>query len=286
MAALEPSSHPEVTNQQCGSALIVHVKQLLYQQGKGTDQALRVTRHIVDTYERQGRLNYLNEKIETTNMAWIHNKVTLALSELPTRFQSPPAGVRTSNTESLPPTERVSHKRSLESISRAVTEAAEDGRDSEAAAWAMAFAAMGGTPPEQKKTKAAAAKLSVDQYKRGILVRGETHQVKEVIKCGGLSWNRTLGGWIGSWAQRKRIIAHLRACPEVALTVTFDESAEQPPPLEGFCSVCRDRPAKMVLMPCAHQCCCSVCVPGLQGKCPICRASFDRAQQIYMAGVY
>ena len=301
-----PSSHPEVTNQQCGEALIKHVEKILYQQGKGIDQTLKVTRCIVDNYETDGRLNYLYQKIGEKNLAWIGQCVTHALSKLSKSSHSPlPAEQR---TKSAPPCHfflkgackngaacRFSHstgkKRSLEeSLANAVREAAEDGRDSEAAAWAMAAAATGGAtaiaPPEPKRAKAAAAKLSVDKYKRGILVRGETHQVKQVLKCCGLTWNRTLSGWIGSWAQRKRIIAHLRACSEVELTVTFDDSAEQAPPLEGFCNVCRDRPARMVLMPCGHQCCCSVCVPGLNGKCPICRASFECAQKVYMAGAY
>eukprot|EP00966_Prymnesium_polylepis_P320259 7376632-Prymnesium_polylepis.2 len=257
----------QVTNQQCGAILIKHVTQILIQQGKGTNQALQVTRHIVDNYDKQGRLKHLYDHRD--DHAWIGKWVTRALSK-----------------QSAVRSQKRSHP--LESVARAVTEAAEDGQDSEAAAWAMAAAAMGATPPEPKKAKAAAAKLSVDQYKRGILVRGETHRVKELIKyrIGGLSWNPTLGGWIGVWAQRERIISSLRACPEVELTVTFDKSAEQAPPLEGYCNVCRDRPARMVLMPCGHQCCCSTCVPGLKGKCPICRASFNNTQKIFLAGAY
>jgi len=288
LQGLSTAPIPNVTNQQCGAILIKHVTQVLIQQGKGTNQALQVTRHIVDNYDKQGRLKHLHDHRD--DHAWIGNWVALALSKLPTSPQSPPAGVRTSNTQLTPRSAVRSQKRShpLESVARAVTEAAEDGHNSEAAAWAMAAAAMGATPPEPKKAKAAAAKLSVDQYKRGILVRGETHRVKELIKyrVGGLSWNRTLGGWIGVWAQRERIIGSLRACPEVELTFTFDKSAEQAPPMEGYCNVCRDRPASMVLMPCGHQCCCSTCVPGLKGKCPICRASFDNTQKIFLAGAY
>ena len=100
----------------------------------------------------------------------------------------------------------------------------------------------------------------------------------------GLTWNAVLGFWIGAWAQRERIIAALRACPEVELTVTFDESAEQPKPPEGLCSICHDKPATLALIPCGHQCCCPTCETRLGGRCPVCRAPFREAMKIFRAG--
>ena len=62
------------------------------------------------------------------------------------------------------------------------------------------------------------AKLTVKQYQRAVLVFGDTHPVRELLKSLGLSWNRQLGGWIGTWSQRWGIIARLRDSPEVELT--------------------------------------------------------------------
>lgn len=260
MAAIQGGTpSPEVTNQQCGEIVMKRVKEILTQQGKGTGQALQVTRHIVKHYEEQGRLSHLHE--HRNDPAWIGKWVTHALSELETTVQSRPptegsrqlptqpreedqsgsdvSKVRAANARSPPPTavrtEKRAQKRSLE--------AAEEGYNSVAAAWAMADAAMGVTSPEPKQP--IAAKLTVKQYQRAVLVFGDTFPVRELLKSLGLSWNRKLGGWIGTWSQRWGIIARLRDSPEVELTVTFDESAIQPPKQERHSNNFRDGPVNM-----------------------------------------
>ena len=117
-----------------------------------------------------------------------------------------------------------------------------------------------------------------------------THDVRAFLKfkVGGLKYNPNLEGgpgWIAPFTQRDRIIANLRANPEIEVTVTFDEAtAEQPPPPEGFCVVCRDNKADLLLVPCGHQCVCRTCVSGLKNKCPICRDEFAMAQKVYKSG--
>ena len=57
------------TNQACGEVLIKHVNEILASQGKAIDQALQVTRHIVENYEEQGRLSHLHAHLN--DRAWI-----------------------------------------------------------------------------------------------------------------------------------------------------------------------------------------------------------------------
>lgn len=283
-AVQEETPAVAVTNQACGQVLIERVKEILVSQGKGTDQALKVTRHVVEKYENQGRLNHLHDHLN--DLAWIGKWVTQALSEISTHGRVPPATVlRTSRTTSRSPLER-KRARSPEPVTRAVMEVAEAGCEPDAAAaWAMMDVAMGRAQLPEPKTSRA-IKLTLNQYKRGISVCGDTYQVKELLKyrVGGLTWNAVCGFWIGAWSQRERISAALRACPEVELTITFDESAEQPPPPEGLCTVCHDKPATLALVPCGHQCCCPTCETRLGGKCPVCRAPFCTATKIFRAG--
>ena len=49
--------------------LIKHVNEILASQGKAIDQALQVTRHIVENYEEQGRLSHLHAHLN--DRAWI-----------------------------------------------------------------------------------------------------------------------------------------------------------------------------------------------------------------------
>jgi len=315
-----------ITNQACGKVLIKHVNDILASQGKAMDQALQVTRHIVDHYEKQGRLNHLHDHLN--DRSWIGKWVTQALAQNPTppRPVAPATVLTTNRTTSrrLPEKKRArSPERSggrgappapglrfeddgeaqiamlqvqtpppppplggpAPALPRAVMEVAKASCEPDAAAaWLMMDAAMGAPIPEPQKSSP--SKLTLSQYKQGISVCGDTYQVKELLKwrVRGLTWNKILGCWIGAWAQRERIIAELRACDEVELTVTFDESAEQPKPPEGLCSICHDKPATLALIPCGHQCCCPTCETRLGGSCPVCRAPFREAIKIFRAG--
>lgn len=327
MATASQEERPAVTitNQACGEILIQRVNEIMVSQGKAMDQALQVTRHIVDNYEKQGRLNHLYDHLNDRD--WIGKWVTQALAQNPTPHRPvTPATVRTTNrtTSRLPEKKRARSPESsggpgappapglrLEddeeaqiamlqvlpplppppsggpppALPRAVMEVANASCEPDAAAaWLMMDAAMGAPLPEPQKSSV--SKLTLSQYKRGISVCGDTYQVKELLKwrVRGLTWNAVLGVWIGAWSQRERIIAALRACPEVELTVTFDESAEQPKPPEGLCSICHDKPATLALVPCGHQCCCPTCETRLKGKCPVCREPFRGAMKIFRAG--
>jgi hypothetical protein len=66
------------------------------------------------------------------------------------------------------------------------------------------------------------------------------------------------------------ILKHLRSL----LTVREKEETTPTPSEEGECSVCMDRRATEVLLPCKHICVCSVCVKFLK-TCPSCRANID-----------
>jgi len=49
----------------------------------------------------------------------------------------------------------------------------------------------------------------------------------------------------------------------------------------GFCAVCQDRPAWLVLKPCNHHCSCNECFIGIRkhnNSCPICRAEIVTAE--------
>ena len=293
-----------ITNQACGEVLIEHVNDILASQGKAMDQALQVTRHIVDHYEKQGRLKHLHDHLN--DRAWIGKWVTQALAQNPTppRLVAPATVLTTNRTTSrrlsekkrarspepsggpgAPPAPGLPSGGPAPALPRAVMEVAKASCEPDAAAaWLMMDYAMGAPLPEPKKSSA--SKLTLSQYKRGISICGDTYQVKELLKyrVRGLTWNAVLGFWIGAWAQRERIIAALRACPEVELTVTFDESAEQPKPPEGLCSICHDKPATLALIPCGHQCCCPTCETRLGGRCPVCRAPFREAMKIFRAG--
>jgi hypothetical protein len=58
------------------------------------------------------------------------------------------------------------------------------------------------------------------------------------------------------------------------LRVREGEETGSGPTVEGDCSICMDRRATEVLLPCKHICVCSVCVKSLK-DCPICRADID-----------
>jgi hypothetical protein len=58
------------------------------------------------------------------------------------------------------------------------------------------------------------------------------------------------------------------------LRVREGEETGSGPTEEGDCSVCMDRGATEILLPCKHICACSVCVKSLK-TCPICRVDID-----------
>ena len=89
-----------ITNQACGEVLIEHVNDILASQGKAMDQALQVTRHIVDHYEKQGRLKHLHDHLN--DRAWIGKWVTQALAQNPTppRLVAPATVLTTNRTTS------------------------------------------------------------------------------------------------------------------------------------------------------------------------------------------
>jgi hypothetical protein len=75
----------------------------------------------------------------------------------------------------------------------------------------------------------------------------------------------------------EEILKHLRSL----LTVREKEETTPTPTEEGECSVCMDRRATEVLLPCKHICACSVCVKSLK-KCPLCRANIDGSCNRYI----
>ena len=98
MATASQEERPAVTitNQACGEILIQRVNEIMVSQGKAMDQALQVTRHIVDNYEKQGRLNHLYDHLNDRD--WIGKWVTQALAQNPTPHRPvTPATVRTTN---------------------------------------------------------------------------------------------------------------------------------------------------------------------------------------------
>jgi hypothetical protein len=68
----------------------------------------------------------------------------------------------------------------------------------------------------------------------------------------------------------EEILKHLKNL----LIVREREETTPTPSEEGECSVCMDRRATEVLLPCKHICACSVCVKSLK-TCPICRVDID-----------
>jgi len=68
----------------------------------------------------------------------------------------------------------------------------------------------------------------------------------------------------------EEILKHLKNL----LRVREGEETGSGPTEEGECSVCMDRRATEVLLPCKQICVCSVCVKSLK-TCPICRADID-----------
>eukprot|EP00931_Biecheleriopsis_adriatica_P074857 TRINITY_DN4883_c0_g1_i1.p1 TRINITY_DN4883_c0_g1~~TRINITY_DN4883_c0_g1_i1.p1 ORF type:complete len:426 (+),score=90.75 TRINITY_DN4883_c0_g1_i1:61-1338(+) len=52
---------------------------------------------------------------------------------------------------------------------------------------------------------------------------------------------------------------------------------------DKLCPVCWEHPATEVLVPCGHFGVCTICVPHLQSKCPICKAHFERHTHVFFA---
>lgn len=60
--------------------------------------------------------------------------------------------------------------------------------------------------------------------------------------------------------------------PDVAAKREAEGKGED---LDGKCLTCLDARADVLLIKCKHLCLCQECVKKVQGKCPICRESFD-----------
>lgn len=121
-------------------------------------------------------------------------------------------------------------KRRLEqslTVTRAAEEDAEAGDASSAVAWALMAEAIGAPRPEPKREKAA-AELTIEKYKKGLKIWGQTYQVRAFLmyKVGSLKWNSSLNSYIAPWEARHRIIDLLQSTPDIELTVAFDEQAE------------------------------------------------------------
>lgn len=60
--------------------------------------------------------------------------------------------------------------------------------------------------------------VTISQYKRSILVAGNTFPIKDALKSLGGSWNKYLKGWIFRQRDREAVVARLRAIPGIAVT--------------------------------------------------------------------
>merc|ERR1712166_334196 len=68
-------------------------------------------------------------------------------------------------------------------------------------------------PGLPEPSSSANAELTLEPYKKSLLLKGDTKEVKTQLSgCGG-SWNRTLGGWIFRTQQKDTLLALLRADP-------------------------------------------------------------------------
>jgi hypothetical protein len=71
-----------------------------------------------------------------------------------------------------------------------------------------------------------------------------------------------------------------RAALEALVVVGAEEEGQQDRRLEtATCSVCWERAANVVWVPCGHLCLCLHCMPNVQG-CPICRTK-GNAMRVY-----
>ncbi|KAJ1531516.1 hypothetical protein ONE63_000191 [Megalurothrips usitatus] len=50
-----------------------------------------------------------------------------------------------------------------------------------------------------------------------------------------------------------------------------------------LCSVCRENPKEVVLLPCGHVCICEDCSEDITDKCPVCRADIESRNPAYIA---
>eukprot|EP00658_Telonema_sp_P-2_P078049 TRINITY_DN7219_c0_g3_i3.p1 TRINITY_DN7219_c0_g3~~TRINITY_DN7219_c0_g3_i3.p1 ORF type:complete len:208 (-),score=107.58 TRINITY_DN7219_c0_g3_i3:479-1057(-) len=71
-------------------------------------------------------------------------------------------------------------------------------------------------PPEKPKAEAsvdANAHLTIEPYKKSVLLKGDTKDVKEQLKAFGGSWIKTLGGWCFRAQDKEGVVKLLREDP-------------------------------------------------------------------------
>jgi hypothetical protein len=220
------------SNQQVGEILLVHAKRTLEVRG-GRQDALSVTRKIVDDWERKGRLDMLLARASKPEMReWLTQQV-LDVWKATHREARVDDTVQAKRRRSpvRHPDIPVKIRRCLEpsmTISRAAEEEADAGNAKTAIAWALMAEAVGAPRPEPKP-RHNPAKLTIERYsEKALKIWGQTYQVNAFLKyrVGSLTWNRTLNCYIGPWKCRQTIIERLQSNPEeVELTIGFDERA-------------------------------------------------------------
>jgi hypothetical protein len=63
---------------------------------------------------------------------------------------------------------------------------------------------------------------------------------------------------------------------------TWEESLEDKVPVELQCVVCHTKKKNHLIRPCNHLCCCDTCIGRIEKKCPMCRATIQSTQLIYL----
>merc|ERR1712167_34148 len=59
-------------------------------------------------------------------------------------------------------------------------------------------------------SKGANATLTIEPYKKAILVKGDTKIVKDQLQALGAKWNKSLGGWIFQASRKDEVMEQLR----------------------------------------------------------------------------
>merc|ERR1712166_627757 len=81
-------------------------------------------------------------------------------------------------------------------------------------------------PPAAVPSENANAQLTLEPYKKAVLLKGDTKNIKDQLKEAKGSWNRTCGGWIFPGSRKEEILTLLRADP----TNTVEEIEAGAPP--------------------------------------------------------
>ena len=239
-----------VDNRTVGDELIKLVHEhILPTRGIKNDRcSIEVTRKIVEAWEKGGRLETLYERMkDPTRQVWLAQQVDQVLQTLPALPVAPPQVTRSRSCELAagakvpsPITRQQSKEEcSAEASVPSWPSAAADApnrkrvvrpRDTASQvpdasldlAWAAFDASTGGKAPSPEK-KPRRVQLILSRYGNGLLVTGQTWQCKEFLRYGGftLKWNSSIGGWIGPFGQRHRIIELLKKRCALAHTAFF-----------------------------------------------------------------